>query len=236
MNAPAAALPANDDGLWLKSLKADVQPMTFKKGRQYAEARRVSGLARTDVGIAAKVAGSDGEKYDVQVAPLDDGKIESLCNCESWNKYGPHCKHVVAAALVYLARVKARAEAEPVVAAVAASTGADAELIAADPVSLPALAKLENWLGLSALPDLEFQYRLTPTNAQTGGRVWVVDVRRLDQHRRPLALGRHDRLGEASVAPANRHGDGRATRLRLGKRLPLALRLPQRASPVLAEA
>ena len=204
MNAPAAALPANDDGLWLKSLKADVQPMTFKKGRQYAEARRVSGLARTDVGIAAKVAGSDGEKYDVQVAPLDDGKIESLCNCESWNKYGPHCKHVVAAALVYLARVKARAEAEPAVAAVTGETdGADAELIAADPVSLPALAKLENWLVLSALPDLEFQYRLTPTNAQTGGRVWVVDVRRLDQQAKgPVQVKRILTMG-TRVAPAD---------------------------------
>lgn len=164
--------------------------MTFKKGRQYAEARRVSMLARTDVGIAAKVAGSEGEKYDVQLAPLDEGRLESLCNCQSWNKYGPHCKHVVAAALVYLARIRARAEA---------ATDAPPP----DAVSLPALAKLENWLGLSALPDLEFQYRLTPTNSPTGGRIWVVDVRRLDQQAKgPVQVKRILSVG-TRVAPAD---------------------------------
>jgi hypothetical protein len=167
--------------------------MTFKKGRQYAEARRVSMLARTEVGIAAKVAGSEGEKYDVQLAPLEEGRLESLCNCESWNKYGPHCKHVVAAALVYLARVRARADAAPIPGASPAP----------DPVSLPALAKLENWLGLSALPDLEFQYRLTPTNAPTGGRIWVVDVRRLDQQAKgPVQVKRILSVG-TRVAPAD---------------------------------
>ena len=165
--------------------------MTFKKGRQYAEARRVSMLARTEVGIAAKVAGSEGEKYDVQLAPLEEGRLESLCNCQSWNKYGPHCKHVVAAALVYLARIRARAEA-----------ATDAPM-APDPVSLPALAKLENWLGLSALPDLEFQYRLTPTNSPTGGRIWVVDVRRLDQQAKgPVQVKRILSVG-TRVAPAD---------------------------------
>ena len=38
-------------------------------------------------------------------------------------------------------------------------------------VAFPALAKLENWLGLSALPDYEFLYRLTPSHpGATGGR------------------------------------------------------------------
>ncbi|MDP1829704.1 MAG: SNF2-related protein [Archangium sp.] len=182
-----------DDGSWLKTLKADVQPMTFKKGRQYAEARRVSGLSRTDVGIAATVAGSEGQKYAVQLAPTDDGKIESMCNCESWNKYGAHCKHVVAAGLVYLARVRAKAEVEALAAppvpvpgpeadaANDADADADAAAEPSDAVPLPALAKLENWLGLSALPDLEFHYRLTPTPSTTGGRVWIIDVRRADQ-------------------------------------------------------
>ena len=96
--------------------------------------------------------------------PRDDGSIESRCNCESWNKYGPHCKHVVAAALVYLARVRSAAGTDrsaavaavaPEAADAAAPAAAPAALpVAADPVSLPALAKLENWLGLSALPDL----------------------------------------------------------------------------------
>ncbi len=182
LSAPAKQLPP-DDGQWLKTLKAVVQPMTFKKGRQYAEARRVSGLARTDVGIAAKVQGSEGQKYDVQLAPHDDGTIESLCSCQSWNKYGPHCKHVVAAALVYLARIRA---AEPSAAELAEGQGAQGGLKPApapapDAVPLPALAKLENWLGLSALPDLEFVYRITPVAAQTGGRSWIVEARRLDQ-------------------------------------------------------
>ncbi len=177
MTEPAVTMLPPDDGSWLKSLKADVQPMTFKKGRQYAEAQRVSGLARTDVGIAATVAGSEGQKYSVQLAPTDNAAFESMCNCESWNKYGLHCKHVVAAGLVYLARVRKRAEAELAAAPPvegAASSGPEV-------APLPALAKLENWLGLSALPDLEFHYRLTPTPSTTGGRAWVIDVRRADQ-------------------------------------------------------
>ena len=40
------------------------------------------------------------------------GGSSSQCTCESWNKYGPHCKHVVAMALVYLTRLRA-AEAKP---------------------------------------------------------------------------------------------------------------------------
>ena len=47
MNAPTSKLPP-DDGLWLKSLRDDVVPTIFKKGRQCAEARRVSTLARTE--------------------------------------------------------------------------------------------------------------------------------------------------------------------------------------------
>jgi superfamily II DNA or RNA helicase len=189
-------LPA-DDGAWLKTLKSDVQPMTFKKGRQYAEARRVAGLARTDVGIAAKVTGSEGQKYDVQLAPLDQGGIESLCNCESWNKYGAHCKHVVAVGLVYLARLRARQEAD------GAASPAAAPPSDADPVTLPALAKLENWLGLSALPDLEFHYRLSPGTGAGGGRLWTVDVRRADQAAKgPVQVKRILSQG-TRVAPAD---------------------------------
>ncbi|MBL8935570.1 MAG: DEAD/DEAH box helicase [Archangium sp.] len=198
MNAPTTKLPP-DDGLWLKSLRDDVEPTTFKKGRQYAEARRVSMLGRTEIGIAARVTGSEGQKYDVQVAPAEPGKIESSCTCDAWGKYGPHCKHVVAVALIYLARIRAAQTAAGVAPAKAAATPApeepeekeeasplDAETPApqvdpVDPVGVPTVAKLENWLGLSALPDLEFVYRITPTNAQTGGRTWVVEARRADQ-------------------------------------------------------
>ncbi len=192
MNAPTQKLPP-DDGLWLKTLKDEVQPMTFKKGRQYAEARRVSMLGRTEFGIAAKVTGNEGQKYDVQIAPSEDGKLESMCNCDSWNKYGPHCKHVVAIALIYLARIRAAqnavalANAPPSTESEPTDEVADAPSLppppaeAVDPVGVPTVAKLENWLGLSALPDLEFVYRLTPASSQTGGRSWVVEARRSDQ-------------------------------------------------------
>ncbi|MDX2013780.1 MAG: DEAD/DEAH box helicase [Myxococcaceae bacterium] len=186
---PATPKLPPDDGLWLLGLKDDVQPMTFKKGRQYAEARRVSMLGRTEIGIAARVTGSEGQKYDVQCAPTEDGKIESSCTCESWGKYGNHCKHVVAVALIYLARIRAAQNAPAGATAPRAPDApeaAEGELKPAsaepiDPVGVPTVAKLENWLGLSALPDLEFVYRLTPTNAQTGGRSWVVEARRSDQ-------------------------------------------------------
>src|SRR5262249_56599243 len=48
-----------------------------------------------------------------------------------------------------------------------------------DVVALPALAKLEGWIGLSALPDYEFVYRLSQSSG-TGQRHWVLDVRRQD--------------------------------------------------------
>ena len=197
-----------DDGSWLKTLKSDVQPMTFKKGRQYAEARRVSGLSRTDVGIAATVAGSEGQKYQVQLAPLEEGGLESMCNCESWNKYGAHCKHVVAAGLVYLARVRAKAESEALAAPPAPANDQVSDVAAegaspTDAVPLPALAKLENWLGLSALPDIEFHYRLTPTPSATGGRVWIIDVRRADQAAKgPVQVKRILTAG-TRIAPAD---------------------------------
>lgn len=182
MTDSAVTMLPPDDGSWLKTLKAEVQPETFKKGRQYAEARRVSGLARTDVGITATVSGSEGQKYTVQLAPTDDGAaIESMCNCDSWNKYGPHCKHVVAAGLVYLARVRAKAESDAVNSPSLPAANDTEAAPAADAVPLPALAKLENWLGLSALPDIEFHYRLSPTPSATGGRIWIIDVRRADQ-------------------------------------------------------
>ncbi len=184
MTDSAVKMLPPDDGFWLKTLKAEVQPQVFKKGRQYAEARRVSGLARTDVGITATVTGSEGQKYTVQVAPTADGDaLESMCNCEGWNKEGPHCQHVVAAALIYLARIRAKAESDALAAPPEGQPANDAPPADVDPdaVPLPALAKLENWLGLSALPDIEFHYRLSPAPSATGGRVWIIDVRRADQ-------------------------------------------------------
>ena len=122
-----------DDGSWLKNLKAAVDPTVFKNGREDAESRRVSGLGRTEVGITATVTSADGnQKHTVQVAPDGAGGLESMCNCAEW-KEGAHCRHVVATVLVYLARVRARGDAAP------APTAAPE----AEPVLLPALAKLE---------------------------------------------------------------------------------------------
>ena len=204
---PAVTMLPPDDGSWLKTLKAEVQPMTFKKGRQYAEARRVSGLSRTDVGIAATVTGSEGQKYAVQLAPTDDGAIESMCNCESWNKYGAHCKHVVAAgpgvpgpgARAGRGRRRPRgagqhAKARPPKNDTTVPERAD---------RARALAKLENWLGLSALPDLEFHYRLTPT--QLRHRQPGLDHRRAP--RRPGGQG--PGAGQAHPHRGHAHRAGR---------------------------
>ncbi len=197
-----------DDGTWLRSLKADVQPMTFKKGRQYAEGRRVALLTRSNGVVSAKVSGSEGQRYEVELQPGEGGTIVSRCTCESWNKYGPHCKPVVAVALVYLTRIRA-ASGEPLAQAAAeppAPAPAPAEegpvLSAAEEVTLPALGKLESWLGLSALPDFEFLYRLTPVSGPHG-RHWVIDVRRVDaQAKGPVNVKRA--LGAGTrVAPAD---------------------------------
>ncbi len=181
-----------DDGSWLKNLKAAVDPVVFNQGREDASSRRVSGLGRTEVGITATVTNPEGtKKYTTQLAPTEEFEIESLCNCEVYGKQGAHCRHVVATALVYLARVKAKADAAP------------APLPEAEQVVLPALAKLENWLGLSAQPDLEFHYRLSPALSPSGARSWTLDVRRSDQAAKgPVQVKRILSLGQR-VAPAD---------------------------------
>ncbi len=178
---PEPFAPA-DDARWLDALRATVQPVTFKKGRAYAEGRRVLNLERNER-LSATVLGSGGERYAVELWNGPSGP-ESRCDCPSWNKYGPHCKHVVAAALVHVQRLEvARATDET-------------------PVSPPALAKLENWLGLSALPDVEFVYRLTPVHGH-GARHWVVDVRRADAPTKgPVPIKRLLAAG-TRIAPAD---------------------------------
>jgi superfamily II DNA or RNA helicase len=195
-------------------MKAEVQPTTFKKGREYAESRRVFGLQREGDRIKAQVAGSSGERYEVALEPKD-GKVTSTCSCPSWNTYGPHCKHVVAAALVYAARFRpppppaSRPQpkpAEPAEPAAAAEPEEEVEvpmLPSADPVNLPALAKVESWLGLSSQPDYEFLYRLTPSSTGPGGRHWVLDVRRQDaQMKGPVHVKRLLQAG-LRIAPAD---------------------------------
>ena len=86
-----------------------------------------------------------------------EGAVSSRCSCPAWGKYGPHCKHAVA--LAHADRTE--------------SLGPPRRRRLARPgevVPLPALAKLESWLGLSALPDYEFLYRLDARPPAGGGR------------------------------------------------------------------
>ncbi|MFY2559254.1 SNF2-related protein [Corallococcus terminator] len=208
------ALPPQDTQ-WLRALKAEVQPTIFKQGREVAESRRVFGLQREGDHIRAQVAGSTGERYEVVLA-LADGRATSTCTCRSWNVDGPHCKHVVAAALIYAARFRPPPRPQPVVATPVESTApngnnevvdnevpVEPEGPPVDAVNLPALAKVESWLGLSSQPDYEFFYRLTAANTNSGSRQWVVDVRRQDaQTKGPIHVKRTLQTG-GRISPAD---------------------------------
>ncbi len=175
---------------WIQAFRAAVPHTTFKKGREYAESRRVSQLTASGGEIRALVAGASGAEYSVELRP-GAGGVHSRCECPAWDKYGPHCKHVVAAALVYLARLR-----------LPAGRGQPSKN-SADEVAGPGLAKLESWLGLSALPDYEFLYRLTLLGISTANRHWVVDVRRKDaQTRGPVQIKRLLAAG-TRLAPAD---------------------------------
>jgi len=156
-------IPNPDDGTWLKPLKAEVQPTVFQKGRTYAETRRVSLSAIEDTGIFGQVSGSQGQRYEVHVAPNSSG-VDSKCTCAGWEKKGPHCKHVVGLALVYLAKLRA------------SQNQSKADSVA----SQPALVQLEKWSGFSAVPEFEFFYRLSLSSVKGQTHRWMVDVRRVD--------------------------------------------------------
>ncbi len=207
-----------DDGSWLRTLKAEVQSITFKTGREYAEGRRVSNLARSAEGISAKVTGTESDKYDVTMKPAV-GKIESHCSCNSWNKFGPHCKHVVAVGLVYLARLRTADNTEVIPGTVpetpaqaanpleestpAADLPEEPQMPAGDGTSLPALAKLESWIGLSAQTDYEFIYRVAPILQGTSGRQWVLDVRRIDQQAKGPIHVKRTLSGGSRISPTD---------------------------------
>jgi hypothetical protein len=83
----------------LASLLDDAEDICRRLGLTH----RVLQMCTGDLSFTAAI------KYDVEVWPENE-QISSRCNCESWNKYGPHCKHVVAACLLYLARLRQQAE------------------------------------------------------------------------------------------------------------------------------
>ena len=182
MLKPHSDIAIPEQARWLEVLWTRVPPTTLKKGREYADSRRVSELAAGENLIEGRVLGSSGEEYRVDIRRTD-GAVDSTCSCPAWGKYGPHCKHVVAVALAYLQRLRMPDERRP---------GSKS----ADVVALPALAKLESWLGLSALPEYEFVYRLTQANSGMAHRHWIIDVRRQEapgkgpvQIKRVLASG-----------------------------------------------
>ncbi len=165
----------SEEGSWVALLRDEVQPTSFKKGRDYAGLGRVSALAKSGTVLSGSIAGSEGHPYR---ATLDTAArpLVSSCTCQAWNRYGPHCKHVVAVALAHLQAERAAVPALPEAAAPAAGTAPEGR--GAEVVPLPAVAKLESWLGLSSLPDHAFVYRIMPAHARNGGRAWLVDVRR----------------------------------------------------------
>ncbi len=155
------------DGQWLRALKAEVQPTTFKKGREVAETRRVFGLQREGDRIRAQVAGSSGERYEVALEPKD-GKVTSRCSCPSWNTYGPHCKHVVAAALIYAARF--RPPPKPAASPAPATPPSESKPVeAAEPADSSEAADSEEEL---AVPELSTLGRSgEPAGAGQGGEL-----------------------------------------------------------------
>ena len=155
---------------WLVQLRESVPPTTYKKGRAYASSGRVSLLTTAADGLEARVQGSLGEQYEVRLR-IERGEVESRCSCPAWNQYGPHCKHVVAAAVALCGQ----RESSP----------------AQERSPPPMLNKLENWLGLSAAVDPVFLYRLTPVRMGVIARQWLIDVRRQDaQSKGPVPVRR----------------------------------------------
>ncbi len=170
--SPAEPLPA-----WLVQLRESVPSTTYKKGRAYASSGRVSLLSTRAGKVGARVQGSSGEEYSVELR-ITEQTVESHCNCPAWNKYGPHCKHVVAAAFAFLERASGERASGPTPAS-------------PDRALPPMLSKLEDWLGLSPLPDPGFLYRLTPVRMGVSARQWLIDVRRQDaQAKGPVQIKR----------------------------------------------
>ena len=160
--------PASTRHALIDALRAEVQPTTFKKGRDVAREGRVRRWSDDADGMRrGEVAGSSGEGYETSVGLNPDGTVISRCSCPAWGEYGPHCKHAVA--LAHADRTETLGPLRP------AEPGRSGEV-----VPLPALAKLESWLGVSAAGEPSFVYRLAPAHPRAAGRSWLFDVRRRD--------------------------------------------------------
>jgi hypothetical protein len=165
---PCLSAPASDRPPLIDALHTEVQPTTFKKGRDVAREGRVRRWSDEPDGVRrGQVAGSSGESYEVEVGLTPEGTVSSRCSCPAWGEYGPHCKHAVA--LAHADRTESLGPPRP---AEASRPG--------EVVPLPALAKLESWLGVSAAGEPSFVYRLAPAHPRASGRSWLFDVRRRD--------------------------------------------------------
>src|SRR5258708_3719091 len=80
--SPAEPLPA-----WLEQLRESVPSTTYKKGSAYASSGRVSLLSTQAGRVVARVQGSSGEEYSVEVQ-ITDRTGGSPGDCPAWNKYG----------------------------------------------------------------------------------------------------------------------------------------------------
>ena len=192
--------PASNRHALVDALRAEVQPTSFKKGRDVARDGRVMRWRDEADGVRrGEVAGSSGEAYRVEVGLEPDGKVRSRCSCPAWGEYGPHCKHAVALAHADQAE----------------SLGPPRPMEPARPgevVPLPALAKLESWLGVSAAGEPSFVYRLAPAHPRASGRSWLFDVRRRDgKDGGPLSVKRF-LSGGTRLSPADERVFGELAR------------------------
>jgi len=183
LSEPESAAERTTPHALIDALRAEVQPTTFKKGRDVARDGRVRRWADDAAGVRrGEVAGSSGETYQTEVSLDGEGAVNSRCSCPAWGEYGPHCKHAVG--LAFADQVEAG--------------GPPAEVVA-----LPALAKLESWLGLSASGEPSFVYRLAPAHPRASGRSWLFDVRRRDgKEGGPLSVKRF-LSGGTRLSPAD---------------------------------
>ena len=94
------------------NIRKMTDPRTFEKGRQIRHSknkildfrvqteRRYKDLSKADYLVEAKVKGSNGEIYDVELSVDSDrgGIRRAYCDCLAFAKYNGLCKHCVAAA------------------------------------------------------------------------------------------------------------------------------------------
>ena len=85
MLKPHSDIEIPEQARWLEVLWTRVPPTTLKKGREYADSRRVSELAAGENLIEGRVLGGSGQEYRVDIRRTDGG-VDSTCSCPAWGK------------------------------------------------------------------------------------------------------------------------------------------------------